>query len=211
MRTIVGLIALAACGTGSPKPETPAPVPSAAPPEAVAPWRIPAGWRSETIPFPLDFAPSLAHRGVEELRFAPGMFDPKAPGYWSYAFLWRTEDAAALDADALAAELTTYFRGLLAAVDKERGRIKTPEAIVVRATATGTGTFSLTARVFDAFGTGLAVDLTGNARRTACGAGALWTIVLAPASSTLRAELDALAAEARCGQPLPPAPPSPSP
>jgi len=40
---------------------------------------VPQGWRSEVIRFPLDFAPSLAHRGYEDLRFPPGMFDPKDP------------------------------------------------------------------------------------------------------------------------------------
>ena len=29
---------------------------------------MPAGWKSETIPFPIEFAPLLLHRGVEELR-----------------------------------------------------------------------------------------------------------------------------------------------
>ena len=38
----------------------------------------PEGWRTETIPFPLEFAPELEYEGLEELRFAPGMFDAAA-------------------------------------------------------------------------------------------------------------------------------------
>jgi len=76
------------------------------------------GFRGETIPFPLDFAPGIAHKGVEELRFAPGFFEPAQPGYWSYTFVWRTEDPAAMDAAAVGGELTAYFRGLIEAVDQ---------------------------------------------------------------------------------------------
>lgn len=169
-----------------------------------APWRIPAGWKRETIPFPLEFAPSLAHRGAEELRFAPGFFAPDAPGYWSYTFAWRTEDPAALDADALGAELTAYFRGLIAAVD-EAGKITARDAVALRAIADG-ARFAITGRVFDPFraaktGEVAAVELAGWAARTPCGDGALWVFVLAPPASPLRAELDAVAADARCGQP----------
>jgi hypothetical protein len=41
-------------------------------------WPAPPGWKSETIPFPLDFAPDIPHRGVEEVRFEPRFFDPAA-------------------------------------------------------------------------------------------------------------------------------------
>jgi hypothetical protein len=193
-------LALAACGDTTPRPSKPAspPSPPASDPAASTTWRIPDGWRAETIPFPLGFAPELAHRGVEEIRFAPGMFDHAAPGYWSYVFVWRLEDAAALDAPALAAELAQYFRGLVAAVD-EQGRITARDEIGVVAVPHGAA-FTLAAHTFDAFDTGLAIDLVGTATRTSCGTGSLWVIVLAPEASPLRAELDALAAEATCAQ-----------
>ncbi len=47
----------------------------------------PSDWRPEVIPFPLGFAPDLGLEGVEELRFAPGMFDAKAADYFSYCFV----------------------------------------------------------------------------------------------------------------------------
>jgi hypothetical protein len=190
-------------GCGSSAPVQPA-EPTAKPAQ---PWAIPAGFRGETIPFPLDFAPGVAHRGVEELRFAPGFFDPAAAGYWSYAFVWRTEDAAALTATGIGDELTTYFRGLIDAVDEAKA-ITDRGAIVVVATAAAAGSerVTLTAHVFDAFKTKLPLDLVGWAERRACGAGALWRFVLAPAASTLRPQLEALAAGAACDQPVPPPP-----
>lgn len=193
---------IAACGS------SPAPAPPLEPTtRAAAPWSVPAGFRGETIPFPLDFAPAVAHTGVEELRFAPGFFDPAAAGYWSYAFAWRTEDAAAMDADAVGAELTAYFRGLIAAVDQAR-QIADRDAIAVKAVAAGRRV-ALTAHVFDAFKTKQPLDLVGWAERRACGRGALWSFVLAPAASTLRPQLEALAAGVACDQPVPPPPPPP--
>ena len=159
----------------------------------------------QIIPFPLDFAPALAHTGAEELRFAPGFFDPAAAGYWSYAFVWRTHDAAAMDAAAVGAELTAYFRGLIAAVDEAK-QIADRDAIVVKAVAAGPR-IALTAHVFDAFKTKQPLDLVGWAERRACGTGALWSFVLAPAASALRPQLDALATGAACDQPVPPPPP----
>lgn len=199
---------LAACGAPAAPPAPPAPpAPATAPAAAVATsaWPVPAGFRGETIPFPLDFAPGVAHKGVEELRFAPGFFDPGAPGYWSYAFVWRTGDAAELDAAALGDQLTLYFRGLIAAVD-EAHQIADRDAIAVRASPSGTR-LALAAHVYDAFRTKQPLDLVGWAERTACGPGALWRFVLAPATSALRETLDAVAAAAACGQPVPPPPP----
>ena len=56
----------------------------------------PEGWRTETIPFPLEFAPELDYEGVEELRFAPGMFTEGAEDYWTYAFVWWLPSDVAL-------------------------------------------------------------------------------------------------------------------
>ncbi|HMG53433.1 MAG TPA: hypothetical protein VK601_08120, partial [Kofleriaceae bacterium] len=75
-----------------------------------------------------------------------------------------------------------------------------------RATPSG-ARFALAAHVYDAFRTKQPVELVGWAERGACGTGALWRFVLAPASSSLRPALDALAAGAACDQPVPPPPP----
>jgi hypothetical protein len=95
------------------------------------------------------------------------MFDPAAPGYWSYVFVWRTEDAAMIAAPILAAELTTYFRGLLAAVDEKEKRIANVEDIVAKVTGEGEGDkrMTLAIHLIDAFKTGQPVDVTGWAQR----------------------------------------------
>lgn len=79
-------------------------------------WKTPPGWRAETIPFPLPFAQDLHHQGLEELRFAPGFFDPSAPGYFSYAMIWWLRDREQLTAEQLSLELLHYYQGLCNAV-----------------------------------------------------------------------------------------------
>jgi len=172
------------------------------------PWRVPDGWKHETISFPLDFAPALAHRGLEELRFTPGFLDEGAASRWSYTFVWRLDDAATLDAAQLGDELAVYFRGLLAAVDGDKHRLD-PGKITVVAKPDG-DRFALTAHVIDTFRSAGPVDLVGTARRTSCGTGSLWTFVLAPPGSPVRAELETLAAEAHCDQEPAPEPPKPA-
>lgn len=77
---------------------------------------VPEGWRTETIPFPLGFAPSLPYTGLEELRFAPGMFVPGAVDFWTYAFCWWVPEGTPLDSRLLEQDLQVYFAGLSAAV-----------------------------------------------------------------------------------------------
>lgn len=182
MRIFTSLVVLAACAA-SPKQREPT-------------WRQPPDYKIESFKFPLDFAPAIAHRGVEDALFPPGMFDPNAPGYWSYVFAWRTEDAAALDADQLGGELTMYFHGLVTAVD-DKHRIASTADIAAHATAAGDG-FDLQIHSYDAFATALPIDLVGHAHRLACGSGALWVFVIARAGSALRDQLDQLAATAGC-------------
>lgn len=181
----LALCLVTACGSAKPQPTTP--------------WQVPDGWKHERIELPLDFAPSLPHKGVEELRFAPGFFDPSAPGYWSYAFVWRLDDNAMFDATTVGAELTTYFRGLVDAVD-EKHEIVERDSIVVHAAPANNG-LALTAHVIDPFTTKKSVELVGTARQVACAKGALWVFSIAPAQSPVRAELDALTARATCEQP----------
>lgn len=89
-------------------------------------WTLPASWRKETIPFPLEFAPDIKHRGIVELRFSPGFFDSAAPDFWSYSFVWWLEDDKAPTRQQLSDELTRYFFGLnkLVAGDKYPVRIE---------------------------------------------------------------------------------------
>ncbi|HEY4003303.1 MAG TPA: hypothetical protein VGO93_30825 [Candidatus Xenobia bacterium] len=88
----------------------------AAPGGLPARWPAPPGVHTETIPFPLDFAPQVAFHGIEEIRFAPGFRKPDAPDWFTYSFVWYVNDSRQLD---VKADLTAYFRGLMDAVAKE--------------------------------------------------------------------------------------------
>jgi hypothetical protein len=186
------LLVVTACA-GTPHPTTSPGDAPASPADAPGTWLLPTGWRSEIIAFPLDFAPSVSHHGLEELRFPPAVFDPQASTYWSYAFAWRLDDAAALDPSALAGELTAYFRGLMVAVDA--ADTAHPEVI----TASVDDAWQLDVHLLDGFNHGAPVDLTGSARRVACGNGALWLFELYRPTAR-HDDLDQVTAAARCGQ-----------
>ena len=78
------------------------------------------GWRTETMAFPLEFAPQLKYSGVEAIRFAPGFRDPSAPDYFTYAFVWLVDDRPSYPDWRLPGQLRDYFAGLMASVAKEK-------------------------------------------------------------------------------------------
>ena len=125
-------------------------------------WPVPKGWAKETIPFPLGFAPEVPYKGTEEIRFSPGMFEPKAPGYWTYAFVWWLEGDSDVGAQALSAQMTRYFSGLCRAVggakfkfDPARYQVQlTPAKGQVVADGHGVTRLTGTADLYDAFATG---------------------------------------------------------
>ena len=80
----------------------------------------PEGWRTETIPFPLEFAPELEYEGLEELRFAPGMFKEGSADFWSYAFVWWVPKGTQFETERLQEDLERYFQGLTTAVADSR-------------------------------------------------------------------------------------------
>ncbi len=84
---------------------------------------VPKGWRGERIELPPSFAPDLKLEGVEEVRFAPGMFRPEAKDFFSYVIVFRLDGQPKLPQKTLEKELLVYYRGLAKAVG--RGKIKT--------------------------------------------------------------------------------------
>ncbi len=147
----------------------------AAAPAAAAPFTLPLpdGWRSETIPFPLSFAPSLPYTGVEELRFAPGMFVQGAEDFWSYVFCWWVPEGTPLDSKLLEADLATYFAGLTATVERaEHFTAENPSyAIELAPVRTGLGLprrWTGTAAVFDAFASRAQIALRVVVEAEAC-------------------------------------------
>lgn len=176
------------------------------PEDALPPWPHPAGWKTETLPFPLAFAPAIHHQGSEELRFAPGFFDPAAPGYFSYAFVWWLKDERPLTAATLATELNQYYAGLCTAVGKKKFALDPARyrAKLTAQTATMPGweTFTGEAELYDAFTTGLPLSLHLRAFQRACPAsGHQAVLVLAspqPESAPIWNELRARAESFSC-------------
>jgi hypothetical protein len=95
------------------------------------------GWRTETIPFPIEFAPALPYRGLEELRFSPGMFKPGSEDFWSYAFVFWLEGEVPFTAEQLNADLKTYLEGLSRAVEEKNEKFD-PRVATVTAHLTET-------------------------------------------------------------------------
>lgn len=132
---------------------------------------LPEGWHSETLAFPLGFAPDLPYRGLEELRFAPGMFDISTTEFWTYAFVWWiNEDASVAPAD-LAASLKIYFAGLSTQVANQRGidltRAQYEVELLGVESSTGSDMVGQ-ATTFDAFVTGKNLVLYVRARVVPC-------------------------------------------
>jgi hypothetical protein len=131
---------------------------------------VPSGWRSETIPFPLDFAPSIPLRGAEQIRFMPHFFDPKAPTYFSYVFVWEVEGSGdGLDDAQIAKHLETYFRGLCTEVGGSKYTFD-PARYRVTLAGAAAGTARGTALLYDAFTTGAPLALELDVRRVTCAA-----------------------------------------
>lgn len=133
-------------------------------------WPVPEGWKHETIPFPLGFAPEIPFQGVEELRFAPGFFDPTASTYWSYAFVWWLEDPPSFDPSAITPVLREYFTGLSLAVGKDKFPMDAERFRAELAPRTEGGRTILEGRVdsYDAFVTGKPIVLNVEARLREC-------------------------------------------
>ena len=74
----------------------------------------PQGWGIERFTIPIEFAPSIPYKGVEDLRFAPGWSDPKSTEYWTYAFLWSLDGKPEITPQITEQNLTAYYTGLIA-------------------------------------------------------------------------------------------------
>jgi hypothetical protein len=131
----------------------------AVPQESTPLLEAPAGWTTERIPFPLDFAPELAYRGVEDLAFAPEMFKKGAGGYFSYALALELEGEHEIDARFLENFFTTYYRGLCRAVGEPKGLALELERVSAKAEC-GPDYATVTVEAFDPFTDGGALTLT---------------------------------------------------
>ena len=79
-------------------------------------------WKGERIALPPSFAPKMKMNGIEEIRFAPGMFKADAEDFFSYVFVFSLSGDQKLDEEFIKAETLTYYRGLGEAVAKGKGK-----------------------------------------------------------------------------------------
>jgi len=74
---------------------------------------IPTGWDIERFLIPIEFAPQIQYKGVEDLRFTPGWGNVKSNEYWTYAFLWYLDGSYKINKNILENNLRAYYSGLV--------------------------------------------------------------------------------------------------
>ena len=80
----------------------------------------PKGWKTEIIPFPLEYAPEITYSGKEELVFMPGMYKSESEDFFSFAFSWEIDSPTEqLNISQIKNDLIAYYVGLNKAVAKE--------------------------------------------------------------------------------------------
>ena len=73
---------------------------------------LPKDWGLERFLIPINFAPSIAYKGVEDIRFTPGWAKVKSDEYWAYAFLWYLDGSVKTNKKIIAENLKAYYTGL---------------------------------------------------------------------------------------------------
>ncbi|HVX52788.1 MAG TPA: alpha/beta hydrolase [Chitinophagaceae bacterium] len=121
------------------------------------------GWNEEKSKFPLQFAPSIALKGIDDIRFNPGFYDSRSPGFWTYCFLWYLDGNVTFTATQLQQILAAYYNGL--------GQV-TSSTVKARKTNTAKGynaSFVCTVKTIDKFVTKKAIQLNVTVSTRQCG------------------------------------------
>lgn len=79
-------------------------------------------WKGERIALPPTFAPAMKLKGIEVIRFAPGMFQAQSESFFSYAFVFSLVKEQGLTREVIQREMLVYYQGLAESVSKSRGR-----------------------------------------------------------------------------------------
>jgi hypothetical protein len=157
MRSLL-LCLLALSGCAGPEAAAPSTEPASTPAATASRADEPAGWRYERITLPPEFAPDFPFEGYEELLFAPGMFDPDSPSYFTYAFILKLETAQSPSDESVQAMLEAYFRGLIEAVARSKEREIDGSTVTVAVRRDG-DVLRGEAGIVDAFVTGAPITL----------------------------------------------------
>ncbi|MHA4844698.1 hypothetical protein ACX0G7_11065 [Flavitalea antarctica] len=113
------------------------------------------GWEIERFLIPIEFAPGIKYKGVEDVRFTKGWGDSTSNEYWSYAFLWYLDGKATINEQDIERNLAMYYDGLVGSNVEPRkipAALVTPTKVSVRRIQTATGdvsTFSGTIWMID--------------------------------------------------------------
>ena len=102
----------------------------------------PKGWGKEIIQLPPGFAKDMKYKGAEDIRFAPGMFEPTAKDFFTYVFILSGTLEGGLSLENVKSEILKYYKGLGKAVGGKRFKVD-PETfkLVLKKTEDGfTGT-----------------------------------------------------------------------
>ena len=80
----------------------------------------PSNWAFERFELPPSFAPGIPYKGVEELRFSPGMFKKDTVTYFTYAFVAQLDNVTTISQQDISDYILKYFKGLCSTVAKDR-------------------------------------------------------------------------------------------
>ena len=85
-------------------------------------WETGSGWFGERIKLPPGFALTMSWKGIEEIRFAPGMFKPDQSDFFSYALVFSLDPKTELNGKTIREQILLYYQGLSSRVSAGKGR-----------------------------------------------------------------------------------------
>lgn len=123
-------------------------------------------WRSEQLSFPISFAPSLAYKGFEEVRFAPGWSKEGTQDFWTYSFVWYLDTNPELTPEKISRDLEAYFDGLMNLVSQGKSKEFPSKAILSQ--QPDNISYQGVITIYDAFFTTNALDLQVTVEESYC-------------------------------------------
>ncbi len=85
-------------------------------------WETGPGWFGERIKLPPGFAPTMSWKGIEEIRFASGMFKPDQSDFFSYVLVFSLDPKTELNGKTIREQILLYYQGLSERVSAGKGR-----------------------------------------------------------------------------------------
>ena len=124
----------------------------------------PANWAFERFPLPPEFAPDIPYKGVEELRFSPGMFNKDSATYFTYAFVAQLDNVTTVSQNDIKDYLLKYFKGLCNSTAKNRKLVIDTSQIAVstekkKGAAVNENIYNASVNLFGVFTDGAPVKL----------------------------------------------------